>query len=82
MRAPLFTTAALLVGAETVIASLGNDIRPRNLTPQQCSEVIVVIDVLKLHSATPFCSSVLGIQPTTMTTVSVVKTTRSVPSLA
>lgn len=31
--------------------------------------------MLKLHSATPFCSSFLGIEPTTTTEVSVVKTT-------
>ncbi|KAF6218114.1 hypothetical protein HO133_006072 [Letharia lupina] len=75
MRASLSIVGALGFAAKAVLASPNNGIEARNLTPQQCSEVVLVIDVLKLHSATPFCSSFLGIQPTTKTTVSVVKTT-------
>ena len=76
MRASLSVGAALILAARSILASPVNGIEARNLTPKQCSEVVVVVNVLKLHSATPFCSSFLGIQPTTTTAVSVVKTTR------
>lgn len=76
MPISLSITAALYLAAKTILAFPDNFIEARSLTPQQCSEVVVVIDVLKLHSATPFCSSFLGIQPTTTTAVSVVRTTR------
>ena len=76
MRTCLSIAAAFWLAAQTVLASPTNDIGARNLTPQQCSKLVAVIDVLKLHNATPFCSSFLGIQPTTTSTVSIVKTTR------
>lgn len=76
MRASLSILGALGFAAKAVLASPDNGIEARKLTPRQCSEVVSVVDVLKLHSATPFCSSFLGIQPATKTAVSVVKTTR------
>ena len=76
MRASLSVGAALVLAAQSVLASSDNGIEARKLTPEQCSEVVVIINVLKLHSATPFCSSFLDIQPTTTTATSVVKTTR------
>lgn len=78
MRTNLSIAAALGLAARTISASIINDIDARNLTPQRCSEVVLVIDVLKLHSATPFCSSFLGIEPTTTTAISVAKTIRCV----
>lgn len=76
MRTTLVIATALCLAARSVLSSPNNGMKARNLTPQQCSEVVVVIDVLKHHSATPFCSSFLGIQPTTTTAVSIVKTAR------
>ena len=76
MQNSLAIGTALCLAASSVLSSPDNGMKARNLTPQQCSEVVVVIDVLKLHSATPFCSSFLGIQPTTTTAVSIVKTAR------
>ena len=76
MRTAHSIAAVLWLAVQTVFASPNNGVEARNLTPQQCSKIAVVIDALKLHNATPFCSSFLGIVPTTTTTISVVKTTR------
>ena len=76
MHTSLAIATALWFAVRSVLSFSDNGLEARNLTPQQCSEVVVVIDVLKLHSATPFCSSFLGIQPITTTAVSVVKTIR------
>ena len=76
MRTTHSIAAALLLAAQIVFASPNNGVEARDHTPEQCSKIFVVIDALKLHNATPFCSSFLGIVPTTTTTISVVKTTR------
>ena len=76
MHTTLSIAAALWLSTQAAFASPDNGLESRNLAPQQCSEVVQVIDVLKLHNATQFCSSFLGIQPNTTTTVSVIKTTR------
>ena len=76
MRTTHSIAAALWLAAQTVFASPNNGVEARDLTPEQCSKIFVVIDALKLHNATPFCSSFLGIVPTITTTISVVKTTR------
>ena len=76
MRTTHSIAVVLWLAAQTVFASANNGVEVRNLTPQQCSKIVVVIDALKLHNATPFCLSFLGIVPTTTTATSIVKTTR------
>lgn len=75
MHTSLSFAVTFVLAAQIVYASPNNGIEARNLSPQQCSKVVVVIDLLKLHSATPFCSSFLGIHPTITTAVSAMKTT-------
>lgn len=75
MRIFLSITAALGVTVGTLHASPGN-IEVRSLTPQQCSKIVSVVDKLKSHSATSFCSSFLGIKTVTKSVTSDVTVTR------
>ncbi|KAL8751323.1 MAG: hypothetical protein Q9184_006104 [Pyrenodesmia sp. 2 TL-2023] len=43
------------------------DARTDNLTPEQCAKVVKIVELLKVHKATPFCSSFLSIKPVTST---------------
>ncbi|KAL8834748.1 MAG: hypothetical protein Q9170_003625 [Blastenia crenularia] len=52
---------------------LEDNIAGRNLPAVECAKVTKVISILQLHSATPFCSSFLGIKTTT-STITTVKT--------
>ena len=61
----LYAVAALVTSC--AFASPIQEINVRSLTPAQCSKVCVIVDVLKLHEATLFCSSFLSIKPATST---------------
>ncbi|KAG7008652.1 hypothetical protein G7Y79_00004g012360 [Physcia stellaris] len=67
----ILAVAALL--ATTSYSSPVQEVNARNLTPSQCSKVQSVVDVLKLYTATPFCSSFLSIK--TATSTSTIKVT-------
>jgi hypothetical protein len=58
--------------AAIVVAS---PLAERTLSPSACHEVDLLVDLLKLYKATPFCSSFLSIPTHTTTTVSVTSTT-------
>ncbi|MCJ1472370.1 hypothetical protein MMC13_001017 [Lambiella insularis] len=76
---PLFPTIALcLAVAFTAASPMEPQLHARALSPAQCSEVITVIDVLKLYQATPFCSSFLDITTVTSTTTKTTTTTSTV----
>ncbi|KAL8822369.1 MAG: hypothetical protein Q9191_006896 [Dirinaria sp. TL-2023a] len=74
-----YTAAALALGAT---ASPINELDSRNLTPEECSKVVVIVDVLKLHKATPFCSSFLSIKPATSTSTVLVTASASTTTTA
>lgn len=57
--------------------SSSDELRERALSPQACSEVDFIVDILKLHQATPFCSSFLHI-PTATTSVVLPGTTKTI----
>lgn len=65
--------AVAALAATTTFASPVQEVNARNLTPSQCSKVQSVVDVLTLHTATPFCSSFLSIK--TATSKSTIKVT-------
>lgn len=75
MHISLSITAALGLAVGILHACPGN-IEVRSLTPQQCSKTVSVVDKLKSHSATSFCSSFLGIKTVTKTFTSDVMVTR------
>ncbi|CAF9934624.1 MAG: hypothetical protein HETSPECPRED_009295 [Heterodermia speciosa] len=79
MRFYIYTVAAL---ASSAFASPVQDVNARNLTPAQCSKVCGIVDVLKLHKATPFCSSFLSLKPTTSTSTIKVTSTATTTSLS
>ena len=56
-----------VLAATTTYASPVQEVNARNLTPSQCSKVQSVVDVLKSHTATPFCSTFLSIKTATST---------------
>ena len=74
-----FAVAALLGLAKAMPAPAP---APAALPPPsaaQCKAVKLVVDILKLQKATPYCSSVLGIRPTTSVSLAVVSETTVVP---
>lgn len=65
-----------LAGAAAVVAASPlADFERRTLPPSACSEVNLIVDLLNLYKATPFCSSFLSIPTYTTTIVSVASTT-------
>ena len=61
-----------------VYASPVHDLGSRDLTAAECCKVVVIVDVLKIQKATPFCSSFLSIKPATSTATVTVTSTKSV----
>ena len=53
------------------------DLQARNLPPEACQKVIVIVKVLQLNKATPFCSSFLQIATQTSTVVAYVNASLS-----
>ena len=60
-----------LVALNVVLASPINDLSliEWSLPASVCKEVVVIVDMLKLYKATPFCSSFLHISTATITSV-------------
>ena len=62
-----FTAFTLAIGGVSSSPVIDASLNSRSLSPAQCEAVVVIVDVLKIQKATPFCSEFLSISASTVT---------------